>query len=178
MLVGLAGSSDCPYCDAGVPETLTHFACVCPQFREALTSAHNQVRKVISSFLIRWISPKWIVHEETRDRSLFFWKPNFVLRKSEKNRFFFRKFRIFSDFLKLFRIFRIFLRILQISENWDFSAPMSAWLRSGTCKHGSGIIFWVEHGRRTLTDGFYNWISNFFGWNIASGRSLKPFINA
>ena len=64
--VGLAGSSDCPYCDAGVPETLTHFACVCPQFREALTSAHNQVRKVISSYLIRWVGPKWTVHEETQ----------------------------------------------------------------------------------------------------------------
>ena len=63
--VGLAGSSDCPYCDAGVPETLTHFACVCPQFREARTSAHNQVRKVISSYLIRWVGSKWMVHEET-----------------------------------------------------------------------------------------------------------------
>ena len=62
--VGLTGSSDCPYCDAGVPETLTHFACVCPQFCEALTSAHNQIRKLISSFLIQWDGPKWTVHEE------------------------------------------------------------------------------------------------------------------
>jgi hypothetical protein len=64
--VVLGVSSECPYCDAGVPETLTHFACVCPQFREAQTSAHNQVRKVISSYLIRWVGPKWTVHEETQ----------------------------------------------------------------------------------------------------------------
>jgi hypothetical protein len=69
--VGLASSSDCQYCDAGVPETLTQFACVCPQFCEALTSAHNQVWKVmvwkvISFFLIQWGCPKWTVHEETR----------------------------------------------------------------------------------------------------------------
>ncbi len=30
-------------CQEGVPESLTHFACVCPKFREARTSAHNQV---------------------------------------------------------------------------------------------------------------------------------------
>ena len=64
--VGLAKSPDCPYCAAGVPETLTHFACVCPQFREARTSAHNQVRQVVSSFLTRCVGPKWTVYEETR----------------------------------------------------------------------------------------------------------------
>ncbi len=31
-----------------------------------LTSAHNHVRKAISSFLILWVGPKWTVHEETR----------------------------------------------------------------------------------------------------------------
>ncbi len=40
--------------------------CVCLQFREAQTSAHNQVLKVISSYLIRWVGPKWTVHEETQ----------------------------------------------------------------------------------------------------------------
>jgi ribonuclease HI len=64
--VGLAKSPDCPYCAAGVPETLTHFACVCPQFREARTSAHNQVRQVVSSFFSRCVGPKWTVYEETR----------------------------------------------------------------------------------------------------------------
>ncbi len=29
-------------------------------------SAHNQVWKVISSYLIRWVGPKWTVHEEAR----------------------------------------------------------------------------------------------------------------
>ena len=28
------------------------------------TSAHNQVQKVISSYLIRWVGPKWTVHED------------------------------------------------------------------------------------------------------------------
>ena len=54
--VGLAKSPDCPYCEMGVPATLTHFACVCPQFREAQTSAHNQVRQVVSSFLALFLS--------------------------------------------------------------------------------------------------------------------------
>ena len=47
--VGSADSPDCPCCEAGVPETLTHFACIYPQFREARTSAHNQVRQVDST---------------------------------------------------------------------------------------------------------------------------------
>ncbi len=64
--VELAGSSDCPYCDTGVSKTLTHFACVYPQFREVLTSTYNQVRNVISSYLVRWVGPKWTVHKETQ----------------------------------------------------------------------------------------------------------------
>ena len=64
--VGLANSPNCPYCDAGVSETLTHFTCVCPQFREARTSAHNQVRQVVSTFLTRCVGPNWTVYEETR----------------------------------------------------------------------------------------------------------------
>ena len=64
--VGLAGSSDCPYSAAGVSETFTHFACVCPQFREAQTIAHNQERKLISSYLIRWVGQMWTVHDETQ----------------------------------------------------------------------------------------------------------------
>jgi ribonuclease HI len=43
--VGLANSPMCPHCTEHVPETLTHFACVCPRFREARTSAHNQVTR-------------------------------------------------------------------------------------------------------------------------------------
>ena len=65
MRVGLTKSRVCPYCTAGVPETLTHFACVCPQFREAQTSAHNQVRQVVSALLSLHVGPAWRMHEET-----------------------------------------------------------------------------------------------------------------
>jgi hypothetical protein len=45
------------------------FACICPKFREARTSAHNQVRQAITSFLFRTlkIGRKWKtpVFEET-----------------------------------------------------------------------------------------------------------------
>jgi hypothetical protein len=36
---------------------------------------------------------------------------------------------------------------------------LNAWLRSGTCKHGHGIIFWKEYGHRTFTYAFYNYVS-------------------
>ena len=47
--IGKAQSPICLHCWEGAPESLTHFACVCPKFREARTSAHNQVRDVITS---------------------------------------------------------------------------------------------------------------------------------
>ena len=62
--VTLAKSADCPYCP-GTKETLAHFACVCPQFREARTAAHNQVRKLISSLLVKCLPDRWELHEET-----------------------------------------------------------------------------------------------------------------
>ncbi len=52
-------------CGEGVKETLTHFARVCPKFCEARTSAHNQVRQVITFFLARTIGWKWKMFEET-----------------------------------------------------------------------------------------------------------------
>ena len=52
--INLTKSADCPYCP-GTKETLAHFACVCPQFREASTAAHNQVRELISSLLAKFI---------------------------------------------------------------------------------------------------------------------------
>ena len=64
--IGVAKSPTCPHCDTGVPESLTHFACVCPKFREARTSAHNQVRDVFTSFLTSALESKWTVFEETR----------------------------------------------------------------------------------------------------------------
>jgi ribonuclease HI len=64
--VGLAASQLCPFCSSAVPETLAHFACVCPQFREARTSAHNQVRRVVTSFLTPLLQSHWTAYEETQ----------------------------------------------------------------------------------------------------------------
>ncbi len=64
--IGVAKSSICPHCKEGVPESLTHFACVCPKFRYARTSAHNQVRDVITSFFTSTLSPLWKMLGETR----------------------------------------------------------------------------------------------------------------
>ena len=63
--IRVAKSPLCPHCTEAVPETLTHFACVCPKFREARTSAHNQVRTVITSFLASTLGPEWTGFEET-----------------------------------------------------------------------------------------------------------------
>jgi hypothetical protein len=60
------GSPTCPHCDEGTPESLAHFACVCPKFRDARKSAHNQVRDVITSFLNSALRSKWTMFEETR----------------------------------------------------------------------------------------------------------------
>jgi hypothetical protein len=62
---GIAKSPTCPHCSGAIPESLTHFACVCPKFRKARTSAHNQVRVVITSFLSNTAGPEWTVYEET-----------------------------------------------------------------------------------------------------------------
>ena len=63
---GKAQSLICPHCCSGTIESLTHFACVCPKFREARTSAHNQVREVIKSFLDSALNTEWTLFEETR----------------------------------------------------------------------------------------------------------------
>jgi len=62
--VKLVSSPNCPFCP-GVRETLTHFACICPQFREARTAAHNRVRKTICTFLTKLLSKQWTIYEET-----------------------------------------------------------------------------------------------------------------
>jgi hypothetical protein len=64
--IGVAQTPICPHCDESVPESLTHFACLCPKFREARTSAHNQVRNMITSFLTSTLRPEWTLFEETR----------------------------------------------------------------------------------------------------------------
>jgi hypothetical protein len=47
-------------------KSLALFACVCPKFREARTSAHNQVQNVFTSFLNSALESKWTVFEETQ----------------------------------------------------------------------------------------------------------------
>ncbi len=42
-----------------------HFACICPQLREARAAAHNQERKIICSSLTKSISKQLTIHEET-----------------------------------------------------------------------------------------------------------------
>ncbi len=62
-------SAECPFCSE-TRETviLTHFACVCPRFRECHTVAHNQVRKLISSLLAKCPHNRWELHEGTHGR--------------------------------------------------------------------------------------------------------------
>jgi hypothetical protein len=57
-------------CGEGVKETLTHLACVCPKFREASTSAHNQVRRVVTVILTSTTGRKWQMIEETRMKNM------------------------------------------------------------------------------------------------------------
>ena len=59
-----AKSAECPFC-YGTRETLAHFASVCLKFRIARTAAHNQVRKRISSLLVKLLQDRWELHEET-----------------------------------------------------------------------------------------------------------------
>ena len=63
--IGVAKSSQCPHCSNTAIETLAHFACVCPAFREARTAAHNQVRSVLAISLKDALSEDWEVFEET-----------------------------------------------------------------------------------------------------------------
>ena len=46
--IGKASSPLCPHCSSNVDENFAHFTSVCPKFREARTSAHNQVRRMIT----------------------------------------------------------------------------------------------------------------------------------
>ncbi len=60
----LVKSPLCLHCKEVVPETLTYFACVCTKFREARTSAHNQVMTVITFFLASTQGSEWTGFEE------------------------------------------------------------------------------------------------------------------
>jgi hypothetical protein len=61
--VGLAHTQFCPHYTS--TRDLAQLACVCPQFREARTSAHNKVRTVITSFFFPLVGPQWKVYEES-----------------------------------------------------------------------------------------------------------------
>ena len=58
-----SASPDCSLCP-GIKETLNHFTCLCPQFREASTAAHNQVRHKLYTSLSKLLPKVWVVHEE------------------------------------------------------------------------------------------------------------------
>jgi hypothetical protein len=62
--IGIAKAPTCPHCSGAIPESLAHFACVCPKFRKARPSAYNQVRVVITSFLSNTVGPEWTVYEQ------------------------------------------------------------------------------------------------------------------
>ena len=64
--IGKVKSSVCPYCTMGIVETLGHFACVCPRFREARTAAHNQAWSVISSFIASRAGKDWKFQWDTQ----------------------------------------------------------------------------------------------------------------
>ncbi len=63
--IGQAPSPLCPCCNSRENEALAHFTSVCPRFREAQTSAHNQVQQVITEFLARNIGLRWEMFEES-----------------------------------------------------------------------------------------------------------------
>jgi hypothetical protein len=62
--VKVVTSPNCPFCP-GTPETLLHFACTCPQFREVRTAAHNRVRYRLYTSLTTLFSKSWTILEET-----------------------------------------------------------------------------------------------------------------
>ncbi len=57
--IGAVQLQQCPHCSVNASETLTHFACVCPEFREARTSAHNHLHKVVTARLKSSLPEDW-----------------------------------------------------------------------------------------------------------------------
>ncbi len=60
--VKLVPSPNCPFCP-GVRNILTRFACICPQFREAGSAAHNRARKTLKT--ICTFLKKWTIYKQT-----------------------------------------------------------------------------------------------------------------
>ncbi len=58
------------HCSDNAIETLTHFACVCPKFREARTAAHNQLSAVVAACLKSSLSEDWLHWHTFEEKSL------------------------------------------------------------------------------------------------------------
>ena len=67
--IGKAPSPLCPHCSCRENETFTHFTSVCPKFREACISTHNQVQRMITAFLARNIGRRWKMFEKKSPKS-------------------------------------------------------------------------------------------------------------
>ena len=63
--IGKTQSSVCPHCAMEATETLGHFACVCPRFREARTAAHDKAWGTISSFIASRAGNHWQFYWDT-----------------------------------------------------------------------------------------------------------------
>mmetsp|Transcript_61234 Transcript_61234/g.126488 ORF Transcript_61234/g.126488 Transcript_61234/m.126488 type:complete len:503 (-) Transcript_61234:1075-2583(-) len=58
-------TGDCPWCGAGVPETLTHFQSECPQFQLNRTAAHHAIARATVAALKDLRLPQWQFFYET-----------------------------------------------------------------------------------------------------------------
>ena len=65
-------TGDCPWCGAGVTETLGHFQSVCPQFRLNRTAAHHSIARATVAALKDIRLPQWKIFYETELQNLPF----------------------------------------------------------------------------------------------------------
>jgi hypothetical protein len=82
-------TGDCPWCGAGVQETLAHFQCGCPQFAEARTAAHHSIARAVVAHLKDLRLPNWTFYYETELRDLpfkFKWASELEERKQSQRR--------------------------------------------------------------------------------------------
>lgn len=65
-------TGECPWCGAGVVESLGHFQSVCPQFRLNRTAAHHAIARATVAALKDLRLPQWKIFYETELRDLPF----------------------------------------------------------------------------------------------------------
>ena len=65
-------TGDCPWCGAGVTETLGHFQSVCPQFQLNRTAAHHAIARATVAALKDLRLPQWKIFYETELQNLPF----------------------------------------------------------------------------------------------------------